>query len=72
MKEPYAAVCRFMLVGGLGWDEFKEINESHQIHAEIAKQIQNDKPYVRIDLTPRRNNVDFWYTLTAYTPIHGL
>ncbi|MGP8070950.1 MAG: hypothetical protein ACLP5V_13785 [Candidatus Bathyarchaeia archaeon] len=63
MKEPYADVCRFMLVGGLGWHEFKEINESEQLQAEITKQAKNDKPYVRLDLTPRKNNVDFWPVL---------
>jgi hypothetical protein len=63
MKQPYGAVCRFMLAAGIGYDEFKEINESKEIQASIAKQLTNDKAYVRIDLTPRKNNVDFWYTL---------
>jgi len=63
LKEPYAGICRFMLIGGLGFDEFKEINESEQLQAEIAKQMGNDKPYVRLDLTPRKLNVDFWYAL---------
>lgn len=70
MKGPYANVCRFMAVSGLGWDEFKEINESKQIQADIAKQMKNEKPYVRIDLTPRKNNADFWYCLVPkkYVP----
>jgi hypothetical protein len=63
LKEPYAGISRFMLIGGLGWDEFKEINESKQHQADIAKQMGNDKPYVRLDLTPRKNNVEFWPVL---------
>jgi hypothetical protein len=63
LKQPYAGVCRFMPVGGLGWDEFKEINESKEIQADIAKQMGNDESYIRLDLTPRKLNVDFWYAL---------
>ena len=69
-KEPYRSTFRFMLWGGIGVDEFAEIQGSAAIQADIEKQRTNDKPYVRIDLRPRKSTIDVYFILVPkqYVP----
>ena len=62
-KQPYESVFRFLLWSGVGCDEFKEINESPEIQAEIAAQIKNDKDYVVIHLEPRKQTLTDYFTI---------
>lgn len=70
-KEPYKSAFRFLKWSGLGLDEFEEIQGSPEIRATIEKQRgDTSKPYIRIDLRPRKNNVDDYYALVPkeYVP----
>jgi hypothetical protein len=69
-KEPYRSAFRFMLWSGIGLDEFTEIQQSAEIQANIEAQRNNVKQYIRIDLRPRKSNVDVYYVLTPkqYVP----
>lgn len=60
-KEPYRSAFRFMSWAGIGLDEFMEIQRSSEIQASIESQ--RAKPYVRIDLRPRKNNTDEYFVL---------
>ena len=63
-KDPYQAAYRFLLWSGLGLDEFKEIQSSTEIQTAIENQRADpSKSYIRIDLRPRKNNVDTYYVL---------
>jgi len=62
-KEPYRSIYRFLLWGGIGLDEFSEIQESTEIQTSIELQRNNEKPYIRIDLEPRKSNLDTYFTL---------
>ncbi len=62
-KEPYRSAYRFLLWAGLGLDEFAEIQNSSTIQTDIEKQRVNEKPYIRIDLRPRKSNTDTYYAL---------
>jgi integrase len=63
-KDPYQSAYRFLLWSGLGLDEFKEIQNSVEIQTAIEKQRADPtRPYIRIDLRPRKNNIDTYYVL---------
>lgn len=62
-KEPYRSVFRFLKWSGLGIDEFLEIQSSPEIQASIESQRNNDKSYIRIDLEPRKSNLDSFFAL---------
>lgn len=63
-KEPYRGIFRFLVRSGLGLDEFTEIQTSAEIQGSIAKQLDDEsRTYVRIDLRPRKANLDTFYTL---------
>lgn len=69
-KEPYRSVFRFLKWSGLGIDEFLEIQSSPEIQASIESQRNNDKNYIRIDLQPRKSNLDSFFALVPkqYVP----
>ena len=65
---PYREVFRFMLYGGLDENAFMRINWNEKLNDkkpldEIAEQMKNDKSYVRINLPPRKSNVDGYFVL---------
>jgi len=62
-KEPYRSVFRFMLWGGIGCDEFAEIQANPEVHEGIEQQRANEKSYIRFDLRPRKSTVDDYYVL---------
>jgi len=63
-KEPYRGVFRFMLWGGIGCDEFAEIQAKPDLHAAIEQQRADaEKQYVRIDLRPRKTTLDTYFIL---------
>jgi hypothetical protein len=62
--EPYRSLFKFMKWSGLGEDEVMEIQASPNIQRRIETQRSNDKPYVKIDLSPRKANLDEFFTLT--------
>jgi len=68
--EPYRSLFKFMKWSGLGEDEVMEIQTSPNIQRRIETQRSNDKPYVKIDLSPRKANLDEFFTLTPkqYVP----
>jgi integrase len=72
--QPYRAIYDFMRWSGLGQDEVDEIQRTPRIQQAIEAQRSNDKPYVRIDLSPRKSNVDMFYTLVpkAHVPAFPL
>jgi len=61
--EPYRTLFKFMKWSGLGEDEVMEIQTSPSIQHEIAAQRSNTKPYVKIDLSPRKKTLDVFFTL---------
>lgn len=61
--EPYRSLFRFMKWSGLGEDEVMEIQRSVSIQHAIETQRGNDKPYIRIDLSPRKSTLDEFFTL---------
>jgi hypothetical protein len=61
--EPYRGIFTFMKWSGLGEDEFMEIQGSPEIQRKIEEQRNNDKRYIRIILSPRKSNLDYFYTL---------
>jgi integrase len=73
---PYREVFRFMLYGALDEHTFSWINWNSKLGNgkgaidEINSQISNDKPYVRIDLPPRKSGLDRYFILVpkAYVP----
>lgn len=69
-KGLYRSAFKFLLWGGLGLDEFAEIQQSPEIQASIESQRSNDKPYIRIDLRPRKSNTDTYFVLVPkeYVP----
>jgi integrase len=62
-KEPYRSAFRFMRWAGIGLDEFMEIQRNPEIQTSIESQRSNSKPYIRIDLRPRKNNTDEYFVL---------
>jgi integrase len=69
-KEPYRSVFRFLKWSGLGIDEFLEIQSSPEIQAGIESQRTMNKSYIRIDLQPRKSNLDSFFALVPkqYVP----
>jgi len=61
--EPYRSILKFMKWSGLGQDEFMEIQGSPSIQRGIEAQRSNDKPYIKIDLSPRKSTLDEFFTL---------
>jgi hypothetical protein len=61
--EPYRSLFKFMLWSGLGEDELMEIQTSQEIQRRIDDQRNNEKPYVKIRLSPRKSNLDEFFTL---------
>jgi len=69
-KPPYRAIFDFLLWSGLGLDEFAEIQTSPNIQSEIARQMSDEtKPYVRINLRPRKSNTDTYFVLVPRTHV---
>jgi integrase len=68
--EPYRSIFTFMKWSGLGEDEFMEIQNSPEIQRKIQAQRGNSKVYVKVNLTPRKSNLDEFFTLTPkqYVP----
>jgi integrase len=68
--EPYRSLFNFMRWSGLGEDEFMEIQTSPNIQHKIETQRSNEKPYVKIQLSPRKSALDEFFTLTPkqYVP----
>lgn len=66
--EPYRSLFTFMLNAGLGEDEVMEIQGSPEIQHSIEDQRTN--AYVKISLTPRKSNLDEFFTLvpSEYVP----
>lgn len=62
--EPYRSLFKFMKWSGLGEDEVMEIQKSPSIQSAIEKQRSNAKPYIKIDLSPRKSTLDEFFTLT--------
>jgi len=70
-KDPYQSAYRFLLWSGLGLDELEEIQNSVEIQTAIERQRADaSKPYIRIDLRPRKNNVDDYHVIVPkeYVP----
>jgi integrase len=73
---PYREVFQFMLYGALDESTFTWINWNEKINNgkgaidEIKTQMDNDKPYVKINLPPRKVNLDRYFILVpkAYVP----
>lgn len=73
---PYREVFRFMLYGGLDENQFSWINWNSKLGNgigaidQINSQMTNDKPYVKIDLPPRKSGLDRYFILVpkAYVP----
>jgi hypothetical protein len=70
--EPYRGLFTFMVNSGLGEDEVSEIQHSAEIQSSIEEQRTN--PYVKISLTPRKSNLDEYFTLcpTEFVPVFPL
>jgi len=68
--EPYRSIFKFMVWSGLGEDEFMEIQTSPSIQRKIEAQRSNEKPYIKIELSPRKSTLDDFFTLTPkqYVP----
>jgi integrase len=62
-RPPYRDVFRFLLWSGLGLDELNEIQSSAEIQKHIEAQRNNSKTYIRIDLRPRKSNIDSYFAL---------
>jgi integrase len=69
-RPPYRDVFRFLLWSGLGLDELNEIQSSAEIQKHIEAQRKNSKTYIRIDLRPRKSNIDSYFALVPkqYVP----
>jgi integrase len=69
-RPPYRDVFRFLLWSGLGLDELNEVQGSTNIQKSIEAQRKNDKTYIRIDLRPRKSNIDSYFALVPkqYVP----
>jgi hypothetical protein len=69
--QPYRSLFKFMLWSGLGEDEFMEIQNSSEIQRKIETQRSNDKPYIKITLSPRKSTLNDFYTLVPkqYVPV---
>lgn len=61
--EPYRSLFQFLLWSGLGEDEFMEIQDSPEIQRKIEAQRKNEKPYIKIDLEPRKSTLTDFFTL---------
>lgn len=72
--EPYRSLLKFMLWSGLGEDEVSEIQNSPEILAKIEAQRNNDKPYIKITLSPRKSTLTDFFTLVPkqYVPAFPL
>ena len=63
-KPPYRALFDFLLWSGLGLDELNEIQGSAEIQQSIEKQrAELSRTYIRIDLRPRKSNIDTYFVL---------
>jgi hypothetical protein len=62
-REPYRSIFTFLKWSGLGQDEFMEIQASPEIQRRIEEQRDNDKRYIKIRLSPRKSNLDDFFTL---------
>jgi len=61
--EPYRSLFKFMKWSGLGEDEVMEIQTSPDIQRRMEAQKANDKPYIKIDLSPRKSTLNEFFTL---------
>jgi hypothetical protein len=61
--EPYRSLFKFMLWSGLGEDEVSEIQNSLEIQRKIETQRNNEKPYIKIALSPRKSTLNDFFTL---------
>jgi hypothetical protein len=61
--EPYRGIFNFIKWSGLGEDEIWEIQRSQEIQRKIDAQRDNQKRYIRIQLSPRKSNLDDFFTL---------
>jgi hypothetical protein len=68
--EPYRTIFNFMKWSGLGEDEIMEVQGSLEIQRKIEDQRKNDNRYIKIRLSPRKSNLDEFFTLApkAFTP----
>jgi integrase len=76
---PYRDILRFMLWTGIDEHTFGLINSNApevtqlnggDVHLSLQRQMKNDKPYVRIDLPPRKSSNDTYFILAPkiYVP----
>lgn len=70
--EPYRQIFNMMRYGGLDQNQFTRLNWNEPIDPEkpketpieqIKAQMQNSKGYIRIDLPPRKSNLDTFFVL---------
>jgi hypothetical protein len=69
--EPYRGIFNFMRWSGLGEDEFMEIQTSPSLQRKIEAQRSNEKPYVKIQLSPRKSTLDDFFTVTPKQYVPG-
>lgn len=67
-REPYRGLFKFMLMTGAGTDEIMEIQNGREIQQKIESQ--RGEKFTRIDLLPRKSNVDTFYLVcpTEFVP----
>jgi len=70
--EPYRQIFNMMRYGGLDQNQFTRLNWNEPLDPDkpketpieqIKEQMKNKKPYVRIDLPPRKSSLDTFFVL---------
>jgi hypothetical protein len=61
-SHPYREIFRFLLWSGMDQSTFTYINSNPKLLAEIQRQLSDaTRDYVRIDLPPRKSNMDVYF-----------
>lgn len=63
-SHPYREIFKFLLWSGMDQSTFAYINSNSKIIADIRNQLDDPtRDYVRIDLPPRKSNVDVYFVM---------
>jgi len=63
-SHPYREIFKFLLWSGMDQSTFSYINSNPELIAEIQRQLSDPtRDYVRVDLPPRKANIDVYFVL---------
>ena len=72
-SHPYREIFTFLLWSGMDQSTFSYINSNPKLIADIQAQLSDTtRDYVRIDLPPRKSNMDVYFVVVPKRPFENL